>query len=675
MRHPDFVELETFLVAARTGSLTQASEELLISKTAVAKRISALEALVDCRLFERGSRGVRLTDAGRQFVPQVEQVLAEAERALATIDRRRGARDVLRIAGARSLTGAQAVSTERVLAETEHLFAEVFHEVGDGIAIASLEDRRILEANDAYCRIVGYAREEIVGRTSAEPGVLSALDLADMHARVTSEDGTAEGEIAITSKSGEQRTAAVMARLVTLGGVRRVLVNVRDVTERVERERMLRVRAAQQKALAELGLRALRRATAAELIDHAARAVRSALGVEIVAVDQLLADGDLRVYSTAEPGDRPIVLTDSAGSRSQAGYTLKSAQPVISADLRAERRFTPAAELMAHGARSSASVVIGVLERPWGVLIAASARTRVFTADDVVFLEGVAHVLGIVWQREAAEHELSRLAQAAELSADAIVSVDLEGRVRHWSPGAERLLGVSAKDVIGRRVDEDDAIAIEPGASTERPLLCRVCAQRALPHDAVGDIPCIDQRPLRASQRHRPSGHRKRSLITGLCSDRDLVLRETFTPDDACTHILQVSPCEDAELDRGVANELLARVADDPAVRVVDLEDPPILDARDHDPIGHLVEDLREQALGVSQNSLARRSARAGQRPRASDPQRIISDPPRIDRLKRAVRLSKQLLDTRNELPSRVGQSHAARTASQQTTAEQRLQR
>jgi DNA-binding transcriptional LysR family regulator len=66
-------------VAARTGSLAQAGEELRVSKTAVAKRISTLEALLDCRLLERGSHGVRLTDAGRQFLPRVEQVLAEAE--------------------------------------------------------------------------------------------------------------------------------------------------------------------------------------------------------------------------------------------------------------------------------------------------------------------------------------------------------------------------------------------------------------------------------------------------------------------------------------------------------------------------------------------------------------------------------------------------------------------
>lgn len=458
-------------MAARTGSLAQAGGELGVTKTAVAKRITALEALLGCRLLARGPRGVTLTDAGRQFVPRVEQLLAEADRAFETIHGRRGARDSLRIAGARLLTGARAASTERVLAETEHLFAEVFHEVADGIVITSLEDWRILEVNDSCCRIVGYAREEVVGHTPVELCILTGIDLEDMRARVIRGGGLGEQEIAITTKTGDQRTLAVTARTVTLGGVVRALINVRDVSDRVVRERTLRTRAAEQKALAELGLLTLARASSADLIDQAVRAVSNALAVEIVAVDQLLADGDLLVRSAVGLGDRPIgVLRGSAGKGSQDGYTLFCAQPVISADLTCERRFTPTAALLAHGARSSASVVIGTPERPWGVLIAASTRPRSFTEDDVVFFDGIAHVLGIAWQRETAERELRRLADAVELGTNAVFSIDLEARVRHWNPGAERLFGYRADEAVGRTLYELTVFTHEPRDEIARML-------------------------------------------------------------------------------------------------------------------------------------------------------------------------------------------------------------
>ena len=147
---------------------------------------------------------------------------------------------------------------------------------------------------------------------------------------------------------------------MTLGGAQRALVNARDVSDRVVRERLLGVRAAEQKALAELGLLALTHASPEDLIGQAVRAVSSAMDVEIVALDELSADGDLLVRAAVGLGDAPIgVVRGSAGTGSQAGYTLLSTAPVISADLTAERRFTPAAMLMAHGARGSASVVIG----------------------------------------------------------------------------------------------------------------------------------------------------------------------------------------------------------------------------------------------------------------------------------------------------------------------------
>ena len=81
-RRPELVELETFLVAARAGSLARTGEELLISKTAVAKRIASLESILGVRLLERTARGVWLTDPGRRLVPEVEQLLADTDRTL-----------------------------------------------------------------------------------------------------------------------------------------------------------------------------------------------------------------------------------------------------------------------------------------------------------------------------------------------------------------------------------------------------------------------------------------------------------------------------------------------------------------------------------------------------------------------------------------------------------------
>ncbi len=70
-------------------------------------------------------------------------------------------------------------------------------------------------------------------------------------------------------------------------------------------------------------------------------------------------------------------------------------------------------------------------------------------------------------ERELAEHkrvapELARLAEAAEHSADAVVSIDLEANVRHWNRGAERLYGWSAAEALGRSLYELTVFTDEP---------------------------------------------------------------------------------------------------------------------------------------------------------------------------------------------------------------------
>lgn len=60
--------LNCFLEVARQGSFQRAADVLAISQPAVSKTLRELEQLLDSRLFERGKRGVTLTDAGTSFL-------------------------------------------------------------------------------------------------------------------------------------------------------------------------------------------------------------------------------------------------------------------------------------------------------------------------------------------------------------------------------------------------------------------------------------------------------------------------------------------------------------------------------------------------------------------------------------------------------------------------------
>ncbi len=73
--------LRALLAAARLGSLRRAADELFLSPPAVTLQIRRLERELGCPLFQRASRGVRLTPAGWWLLPRAQAALIELDAA------------------------------------------------------------------------------------------------------------------------------------------------------------------------------------------------------------------------------------------------------------------------------------------------------------------------------------------------------------------------------------------------------------------------------------------------------------------------------------------------------------------------------------------------------------------------------------------------------------------
>lgn len=67
--------IETFLWVARLGSFSAAAEKLAATQASVSHRIATLEEELGVSLFDRDSRNVTLTPAGRQAVPKAEEIM------------------------------------------------------------------------------------------------------------------------------------------------------------------------------------------------------------------------------------------------------------------------------------------------------------------------------------------------------------------------------------------------------------------------------------------------------------------------------------------------------------------------------------------------------------------------------------------------------------------------
>lgn len=81
--------LEAVLVIARRGSFRAAAIDLNMSNTALSHTIGRLESGLGVRLFNRTTRSVSLSDAGRDFVERVAPALAEIRAAMDAVRSRR----------------------------------------------------------------------------------------------------------------------------------------------------------------------------------------------------------------------------------------------------------------------------------------------------------------------------------------------------------------------------------------------------------------------------------------------------------------------------------------------------------------------------------------------------------------------------------------------------------
>jgi PAS domain S-box-containing protein len=325
-------------------------------------------------------------------------------------------------------------------------------------------------------------QEEMHGlKPGTFPGTLEAAEsfthpddreVAQSTTKRSLDTGEAIGvEYRIVRRDGTVAWLEARARLIRddQGRPERVVGICTDITARKLSDEALRVRLAQQNAVARLGALALSSREVPRLLQTAVDMVTRELQVQFASVLEALPDGGmvLRAGSgwpeSRHPGEKVL-----GGRSSQAGYTLLCGAPVVLEDFATEQRFQPSRIMRDLGVQSGISVVIPGEETAFGVLAAYATRKRAFTAEDTQFVQALANILANAVRRQREEEARTRLAAVLESSEDAIISFSLEGTVETWNRGAERVYGYRAEEMIGRpisllrpadRADDERSIA------------------------------------------------------------------------------------------------------------------------------------------------------------------------------------------------------------------------
>jgi DNA-binding transcriptional LysR family regulator len=141
--------LEIFREVAEQGSISGAASRLAYTQSAVSRQVSALEADLGVRLFDRRARGVQLTEHGRCLLEHADSVLARVELARRDLD----ALD--RLESGRLRIGAFTTATAVLLPRAMAIFASEWPDVSLSLVEGITEQQLTwLEGDDADLAVI-----------------------------------------------------------------------------------------------------------------------------------------------------------------------------------------------------------------------------------------------------------------------------------------------------------------------------------------------------------------------------------------------------------------------------------------------------------------------------------------------------------------------------------------
>lgn len=130
---------------------------------------------------------------------------------------------------------------DEALRSSERKLAEVFRASPEFISVSTLADGRMLEINDAAIRLLGFQREEVVGRTSLEIGLWPTTAERNRMLDLVREQGQIRNvETRLQTKSGDIVEVLMSMAPITIEGQECLITIAADIGERkrVEKARM-----------------------------------------------------------------------------------------------------------------------------------------------------------------------------------------------------------------------------------------------------------------------------------------------------------------------------------------------------------------------------------------------------------------------------------------------------
>lgn len=123
------------------------------------------------------------------------------------------------------------------LSESEEKFYSIFHSSSVGMTISRLSDKVILEANEKFFSSLGFSKEEVIGKTATELGIIANMDQRNQVLKLINETGkTPDFELTFRTKSGAMMDALISLTVMKINGEPCVVSIFYDITEKKQIE-------------------------------------------------------------------------------------------------------------------------------------------------------------------------------------------------------------------------------------------------------------------------------------------------------------------------------------------------------------------------------------------------------------------------------------------------------
>jgi PAS domain S-box-containing protein len=310
---------------------------------------------------------------------------------------------------------------EAALHESEVKFSAAFRSSPVVLAIIGPNDEYV-EVNQAFCKLLGYSREEVLGRRVGDLAFIPEESRLQLLEGVTRASGSFSSfELRVRARDGTYRDTLSSSTIILLDGVPHRLSSALDITDLKRAEERLRQLNRTYAVLSDINQLIVREREPQALLDQACRIAVEKGGFLLAWIGMTAAPGDrlcLKAHAGATPGTRAVldlIFSDTTVDCVVTSRALETGVQSVCNDIEHELDPAPWREAsLRRGYRAMASFPLTVHERHVGTFNLYAGREDFFDAEELRLLDGLAR--DIAFALEVREHERERHALQQQLA-------------------------------------------------------------------------------------------------------------------------------------------------------------------------------------------------------------------------------------------------------------------